>query len=331
MQSRRRHHLLAAIAIAAAIVIPPARAAHAQSAETLFKEGRAAANRSDWATACSKFEESQRLDPAPGTLANLATCEERQGHLVRSSEYARQAVADLPPGDGRRDVVKKLLADLERRIPKLTIRLASGAPRDAKVTLDGKELEAASLGTALPVDPGEHSVSVTATGRSAKETDVTVAEGAAKDLVVEAGAEDDAGAAAPARSKSKKEATTTAPMPATSPEPPTSPLRVAGFVVGGLGLASIAVGGITGGMVFGKKKTVQEHCNADKECDQEGLDAGSSGTTLATVSTITFAAGAGALAGGVLLVLLGRPEARVTVGPTASAAGPGVMVGGRFE
>ena len=101
-------------------------------------------------------------------------------------------------------------------------------------------------------------------------------------------------------------------------------------MIGGLGVASIVVGGITGSMVFAKKKTVEEHCDERKACDSEGLDAGEQGKTLATVSTITFAAGAGALATGVLFVLLGKPDARVTVAPTSAAGGPGVTAFGRF-
>src|SRR5262249_55537702 len=46
------------------------------AAEALFRQGRQAMEAKDFATACPKFAESQRLDPAVGTLMNWATCEE---------------------------------------------------------------------------------------------------------------------------------------------------------------------------------------------------------------------------------------------------------------
>jgi hypothetical protein len=60
------------------------RAASADSAaaEALFREGRDAAKHGDLETACADFAESQRLDPAPGTLLNLAECEEKLGRVA---------------------------------------------------------------------------------------------------------------------------------------------------------------------------------------------------------------------------------------------------------
>ena len=79
-----------------------ARSATAQSspsdasvaAEALFSAGRADVERGDYASACPKFADSQRLDPAPGTLINLADCEEHVGQLARAWQHWREAIAD---------------------------------------------------------------------------------------------------------------------------------------------------------------------------------------------------------------------------------------------
>ncbi|NOU28880.1 MAG: hypothetical protein HOO96_13330, partial [Polyangiaceae bacterium] len=69
-------HLRPLFALALVLIAAPA---FRDDAETLFREGRKALEAGDYAVACAKFAESQRIEPAPGTLLNLAGCEERSG------------------------------------------------------------------------------------------------------------------------------------------------------------------------------------------------------------------------------------------------------------
>jgi len=46
------------------------------------------------------------------------------------------------------------------------------------------------------------------------------------------------------------------------------------------------VGSVTGAMLLGKKKTVDDNCNADKLCTQEGTAAAESGRSLAPWTTV---------------------------------------------
>jgi hypothetical protein len=52
------------------------------AAQWLFKEARVLMKHDDYATARLKLEESQRLDPSPGTLLNLAICNEHLGQIA---------------------------------------------------------------------------------------------------------------------------------------------------------------------------------------------------------------------------------------------------------
>jgi len=66
--------ILCQAALAFVLVAGTARAGGADpmTAESLFREGRRAADEGNYALACTRFEESNRLDPAAGAVLNLA-------------------------------------------------------------------------------------------------------------------------------------------------------------------------------------------------------------------------------------------------------------------
>jgi hypothetical protein len=57
----------------------------------LFRGGKALMAANAIPQACAKFEASQQLDPAMGTLLNLAACEELAGHIPRACGFFREA------------------------------------------------------------------------------------------------------------------------------------------------------------------------------------------------------------------------------------------------
>lgn len=86
----------------------------ASSAESLFREGRDAVKRGDYAVACPKFQESQRLDPAIGTLLNLALCEERWGRISEARLHFREVLASSDLDEQRRAIALEHAAALDR-------------------------------------------------------------------------------------------------------------------------------------------------------------------------------------------------------------------------
>ena len=84
-------------------------------AEALFDEGVTLLDAKSFAAACARFEESQKLDPAPGTLFNLATCEEGQAHFGTAARRWREGAALLPADDPRRPKAEKNAADAESK------------------------------------------------------------------------------------------------------------------------------------------------------------------------------------------------------------------------
>jgi hypothetical protein len=159
-------------------------------ADTLFREGRQLAEDGKLAQACNKFGESLGFDPTPGTLMNLADCEEQLGRLASAWTHWRQLLRALPQtGDPRRDHAQRRLDDVESRLPSLAIRGAPGMPSGARVLLDDFPIGDRSVGRSLLVGPGDHVVTVEAPRRDARKYPVSLREREKRELIVEPGGE----------------------------------------------------------------------------------------------------------------------------------------------
>jgi hypothetical protein len=296
--------LLGVVSLVGHVGTAAAQAKDPVAAESLFRDARDAAKRGDYASACPKFAESQRLDPAAGTLLNLADCEEHTGKLASAWLHYREAAEQLPASDPRLTMAKDHIGALETRLPKLTIRLADGAPPGTKVLRDHVELGAASLGTPVTLDPGAHVIVARTPSGKEQRTDLVLKEGQNESLTMSISEDATPGVAPRA-----------APPPA-APPPQTSSSggssSTLGYVVGGVGAASLVVSLVTGGLVLGKKSTVQSGCDAQKFCTTDAIDAGSSGKTLSAVSTVTFVVGLAGIGLGTYFILSSKPDGATT-------------------
>jgi hypothetical protein len=273
-------------------------------AEALFRRGREAAEKKDWATACPKFVESQRLDPAPGTLLNLAECEEHLGQVASAWEHYRAAAETMGPGDDRLPFARQRTSQVAPRVPHLMLEGERALPPQSRVMRDDVQLGAASFGVPLPIDPGTHWLVVTAPGHESKRASVTLSEGQALTVTIEAGAPlpDQ-----PGPSPDTKAARETPPAHARSSLPGV------GLVVASTGILGIGAGAVAGAMVLGKKSIVTDpsHCDQTTHvCDATGVQAASDGRTLSTASTLAFAAGGALVVVGAVLFFKGRADDR---------------------
>jgi hypothetical protein len=322
------------VAVALSTALPAAAdGTDPAAAAALFQEGRDAAKRGDYASACPKLADSYRLDPAPGTLLNLADCNEHLGKLASAWQLFQQAAEHLTPTDTRMPVAKQRIAALEARLPRLAVSLSADAPPGTKVTRDAVELGGGSLNTALPVDPGEHVVVATAPDREDRRYTVKVEQGKTERLVVEPG---DPVVRSPAP-KEKGQA-----PDVVAPQGPTGLGKVGtvGIVVGAVGLAGLGVAIGTGLMLPGKQSIVDAHCGSDNLCDKIGYEAATGGKTLAAVNTAMWFVGGIVTGVGVALVIVGgagggsgrdadpKPRAALHVGPLPGGAG--ASFGGTF-
>lgn len=314
MSPSRPPRIAAAVVAAWAMVtsaVAWAQPADEGRAEALFREGREALQKDDVAAACAKFTASLEVLRRASTLLNLAQCEERRGRLVAARARWREGAALLPAGDDRGPIAQERLVALDKRIPRLVVHLAAGAPTDTTIAVDGTSLERAALEAGVELDPGDHAVVLTAPGRAEARSSVKLAEDDRRELTLAPGpaTEQRRTAAAPAGP---------APRPSTS----LATRRTVGFVVGGVGLAGLVGAGVTGALVVSKDSDIDANCPKQR-CNAAGYDAVEANRTLLAVNAVALGVGVVGLGVGVALVWTSRGGAE-----TKAALAPRVMPGG---
>src|SRR5215472_352372 len=287
--------------------------AQAQEAETLFEQGRSAVRAGDYELACRDFAASQKLEPAPGTLLNLGDCEERLGRLVSARAHFADAASRFSADDHRRKTAEVRVLALQARLGRVLVHRSELTPKDT-VVVRGDEV--------IPFDapywalPGKLSIVARASGRSDRPYEVSVAAGELQVIAVEAGE-----ALGPVASSQAIASPTLASDQNVPPGPPSAPPdgrvqrnRAIGFALGGIGVAGLVTGAVTGLVVLNKASTVKAHCDASYNCDSTGVDAAQNASLLSTMSVAGFAVGAVGLGLGTYFLLTAKPTSRPAKG-----------------
>ena len=297
---------------------PSARAENGVSpiAEQLFLEGKALLQQQQYERACEKLKASYDLDhTATGTLLNLALCHELLGKPATAWVEFRQVAAE---SSARRPDRATLAREREAKLLPLLSYVRIFVPPDARteglsLRLD-KDLRIAetSWGTALPVDPGKHTLEATAPGKLPRVVDFVV--GAVSDRQTVAIEPLEAAPIEPVDEQAAAERERLATLRSR---------RVIGFTLGGVGLVAAGVGLVFGVLASKENKEVASTCpndlcaNAGAQSQAEGSL--SSARTFATLSNITVGVGSLLLASGAVLVLTALPGKSAAT-PSSSAA-----------
>ena len=322
--------LLACTLCASAASAAPSRQ-DMQKADKLFREARALMGKGTYEPACPKLEESQKLDPAPGTQYQLAVCYESTNRPATALALFLE-VADLAQKAGYKDkekVARDNAAALEPKVPRIVIEVdAKQRVSGLVVTRDGAAVDPSQFGRPILLDPGEATIEATAPGKKPFRSVVTI-QGVGTRVTVPIQLEDLAPREQP-------------------PPPPKSSFGP--FHIAAVGAAAVGVGGVVVGSVFGMsakdayEKAINDDtlCPTKKTCYPEGkrLVDGARGDAL--VSTIAFAAGGVFLAGGVVLFVLAPTltgaktsekkddKASMTIVPVAAPGYGGLSATGTF-
>ncbi len=315
---RRSVAILSLLSVLGAAMLPSTALAQEPAAETTaealkrareqFGQALALQTAGDWAGALSLLKEVAAVKSTPQVRFNMALCEERLGKLVAALGDYELAAADARAerADQVAEEVEARLEALRARIPKLTVTRGSGAEA-AIIALDGVSLGDQVIGMPMPTDPGPHTVEAKAPGFKPFRRSIRVAEQQSETIEIVLEPEP----AAPSVGFVGGAQTS-------SGDPRGA--RIAGYVIGGAGLASLGASGIFFGLRAGKISDLDKRC-PERQCasrdQQSDIDAGKRYTTIANV---TLAVGAAAVAGGLVLILTSSSSAEPAL---ALAPAPG--------
>jgi len=318
VQWSRRARL--AVSIATLLAGVPLHA-HAASpvAEALFEEGRRLLEAGRTDEACVKLAESLAQEASSGTLLNLALCHETQGHVATAwAEY--RAAARLARNQGRADRAEA--ADerallLEPKLPRLTLNAERVVP-GLTVSIDDDAVGEGALGLAVPIDPGEHRVTVGAPGHVSWTTTVIIERGGQHTLQIPAleaepppplNAPTPSAAAGGPLARAASPATASPRAPARD-ETPVSTVPLAGLIVGGAGVVALGVGVGFGLSSLASYDSADELCRSHFDCSDPAIAERRSAESAAWISNVALGVGLVGVGVGAYLVVTSGSDAQ---------------------
>lgn len=151
-----------------------------KAARDLFQEAYADEQEKRFAQALQKFERVAAVKASAAVRYRIGAVLESLGRH-REARDAFRALATskptLPPSE--QDIADSAVErahQLDRRIPRLVIKLQENAPADTRVTVDGASVPVTS-GRPIELDPGEHLVEASSPTSRPSESRVVLAEG----------------------------------------------------------------------------------------------------------------------------------------------------------
>jgi hypothetical protein len=295
-----------AVTAAALGVAAPAsadEAADTATARSLGIEGVTLANAGNCKDAVEKLERAERLHHAPTTATRLGECEIEMGKLVRGTERLQRVIREPLAANAHAAfgaAVARAHKVLDAALPRIaTLRIKVDAPPGTRlaVSVDDEPTSDAVVDTDRPIDPGTHTIKVSAEGFLAGSVTAALEEGQTKSVLVELHPDPDArkraraGEAGPGAAGAHGEGRGS---------------KAPAIVAFGAGALGLGLGIYAAVVVDDKKSALSSQCDADRVCPTELQRDIRDAKTWATVSTVGFAtAGVGVATGLVLLLVSG--------------------------
>lgn len=290
--------------LCAALVGLPVATASAEgpsAAEVLFREGKTLLDSGQLEQACRVLEESNRLEPAGGTLLNLASCYERLGRYAsaeRALTEARRLAEDAGRDDAKKFIEQRLGA-IAPNVSILRVNLGERQPTRTTLEVDNVTIELKGSTTELRLDPGPHELRVETEGLPVWRHKLTL-EGAGATADVEVGP---VPAPVPTPLPVEPKAVVVKPM-----APPVAtglgPFEITGIVGLAVGGGMLLAGGVIGGLAIDAWSEASERCPQPDCTDEGGVARSQDAVSFGNTATGLLVSGAVvALAGGAFLLI----------------------------
>lgn len=302
----KRRGLAGALALVWSVTLPAA-ADDPGAAEALFQKAKTLKEQGKVAEACPLFEESYRLDPAPGTLLNMAACSRLAGKTATAwGQFIEAGRAFRRKNDARRaEFAEQQAKEVEPLLAHVVLKAAKPVA-GLVVKRDGAVLTSSSFDTPMPVDPGSHEVVAEAPGFAKVTLKLeavarTTTEWVIPELTV-AAARDTSGSGSGATQ------------------------RIAGFVVGGAGLAGLVTGVVFLGLTAARSGELEELCPNQRCATADAQAALNEAELFANLANGLLIAGGVVAATGLVVVLTAPSDESAQVSVQASPAGARLSV-----
>lgn len=289
--------LLSVLSLAGSVRADETSAANQDLARSVAITGREAFNAGDYETAATLFRRAYALFPAPTVVLYEARSLEKLGRWIEALE-AYQRTTQMPidaasPAQFAEavDAARAEGQELRAHIPLLTVQVTGASVNDPnlRVEINGRAIGAAQLGHALSLNPGTYRIAGSLSAERRAEASTVLEKGTRATIVLDL---------APPELQ--------APGPLDTPAEAHSSSRVPvlAYVAGGIGVAGMAGGVVSGLVSSAQHSRAEDECGSDHQCDTaSGTDAVNAFRTWRTVSTVSYGIGVAGLAAGVLLWL----------------------------
>jgi hypothetical protein len=206
----------------------PPKPRQSGAAKAAFARGLRLSEDGQYEAARIEFERSLELKPTRSAAVNRAVCLRHLGRFEEALTAIRSILKEKNLPKGERESLEREASSMEDLFGTLTVV----APPDTTILVDDVEKGAAPLKAPLAIGTGVHLVAARRNGAVIASARVSIAAHTSRELVLTAGV-------AVADEKKRPEV-----VPPTKVSPPPTRASVAPWVLGGVGVAALATGGV---------------------------------------------------------------------------------------
>ena len=158
------------------------------AAREMFQDAYKDEQEKRFAQALEKFQRVAAVKESASVRYRIGSVLEQLGRLREARDAFRALAASKAsltvPNQAIADNAAERAHQLDRKIPKLVLRLQPDAPPDTRVTIDGASVPASATPRRIELDPGEHLIQASSAGSQPSENKVMLAEGGEVEFMV---------------------------------------------------------------------------------------------------------------------------------------------------